>query len=243
MMRYTDNTLDEMISGDGGGYTGVVDYAPHSDYILAPNSTFSDDTIGTQPDASTSGNAVDYTLDNGGYSYTPVDYARDLNLNIPIQPIDGFHNDNLNIGTQPEYGTSGNVAVVDYAPNNEGSIEVIDYAPHNDVLVDYAPRGGVDGIVDYAPHGDVGVLPTFHDDVPHTSSTVQIPTAQSDPTFHDDPKAVVDYAPHNDGGTAPAKSAPSVPTPAPVSKNLKPYIYAGIAIVAILIVAKVLSKK
>ena len=54
---------------------------------------------------------------------------------------------------------------------------------------------------------------------------------------------LVDYAPRNDKGIPlPVKSA----TPrdaAPVSKNLKPYIYAGIAIVAILIAAKVLSKK
>ena len=202
-----------------------------------------------QSDYSTSGygslyTPIDYASGGSFGIYTPVDYApRDFGLGII--PQDGFNND----GTQIDYGTSG------YPPISD---VVVDY--RGEVLVDYAPRGNgglglaPDGVDLYAPRNDEGLkLPdfkgtgTFYDDVPNTSSTVQIPTAQSESTFIDDAKGTgtvrTDYAPQNDSGTAPAKSAPATPATPAVSKNLKPYIYAGIAIVAILIAVKVFSKK
>ena len=77
----------------------------------------------------------------------------------------------------------------------------------------------------------------IYDDNPILSASTEIPSAQSDATFHDDASSSLSQ------GKTPTES-PVTTTPAkPVSKNLKPYIYAGIAIVAILIAAKVLSKK
>lgn len=163
-----------------------------------------------------------------------------------------------------------NDALVDYAPrNNEGT------------LPDYSTSGGgyySPVLIDYAPRGDYGQLPDsgFYNDVPIKSASTDIPTAQSEPTFHDDPKAdglpkasdllkdlgdfnARDYLVNCPDGTTDIANGIVAPcmgrglkkpvtpvTPvaaAPVSKNLKPYIYAGIAIVAILIAAKVLSKK
>jgi hypothetical protein len=70
------------------------------------------------------------------------------------------------------------------------------------------------------------ILPTppiFVDDTKSPIKT-EIPDAQSNPTFLDDTKAAL----------------PTLPT---VSKNLKPYVYVGLGIVAILVVARILTKK
>jgi hypothetical protein len=190
----------------------------------------------------------DYSTSGYGSLYTPIDYASggSFGINTPVDyaprdfglgilPQDGFNND----GTQIDYGTSG------YPPNSD---VVVDY--RGEVLVDYAPRGNgglglaPDGVDLYAPRNDEGLkLPdfkgtgTFFDDNPILSASTEIPSAQSDATFHDDASSSLSQ------GKTPTES-PVTTTPAkPVSKNLKPYIYAGIAIVAILIAAKVLSKK
>jgi len=68
------------------------------------------------------------------------------------------------------------------------------------------------------------ITPTFVDDTQSPIKT-EVPDAQSNPTFIDDTKAAV----------------PTLPTT--VSKNLKPYIYVGLGIVAILVVARILTKK
>jgi hypothetical protein len=70
--------------------------------------------------------------------------------------------------------------------------------------------------------GSTGTGSGFVDDTTSPIKT-QVPDAQSNPTFVDDKKAVL-------------------PTKA-VSKNLQPYIYAGIGIVVILIVSRMLTKK
>lgn len=70
--------------------------------------------------------------------------------------------------------------------------------------------------------GSTGTGNGFVDDTTSPIKT-QVPDAQSNPTFVDDKKAVL-------------------PTKA-VSKNLQPYIYAGIGIVVILIVSRMLTKK
>ncbi len=182
------------------------------------------------------------------YNNTLVDYAPRYNEGI----LTDYYALQNNEAT-PDYSTSGGgyydggltgsgvyiEPINDYGTSGSGRLPIPDvmypYDPLpdgfnddvslSDILVDYAPRDG------------------FYNDVIPVSTSTEIPSAQSEPTFHDDPKAVVDYAPRNDKGIPlPVKSA----TPrdaAPVSKNLKPYIYAGIAIVAILIAAKVLSKK
>jgi len=80
-------------------------------------------------------------------------------------------------------------------------------------------------IDDMLPIRNPPALPIFVDDINSPIKT-KIADSQSKPTFIDDTKAAV----------------PALPTK-PVSKNLKPFIYAGLGIVAILIVARVLSKK
>jgi len=67
-------------------------------------------------------------------------------------------------------------------------------------------------------------IDVFVDDTQSPIKT-EVPDAQSNPTFIDDTKAAV----------------PTLPTT--VSKNLKPYIYVGLGIVAILVVARILTKK